>query len=163
VKVTGKRSDNGDEMSVTWTLEMAERAGLLNKQNWKKYPEAMLWARAASQLCRMLFADCFAGATYTPEEIGADEITGDELLHEPPVAAPSQIELETEPEEPVAVDADVEQTIADLTGQLLAVATDENREKIEAAIARNKVSHWSEPAKHVAWLQGQLDRVGAAA
>jgi hypothetical protein len=70
--VTGKRVDNGDTMSATWTLSMAERAGLLNKQNWKRYPEAMLWARAVSQLCRMLFADCFAGATYTTEELGAE-------------------------------------------------------------------------------------------
>lgn len=72
--VTGKRADNGDEMTSTWTLAMAERAGLLNKGNWKKYPEAMLWARAASQLCRMLFADCFAGATYTPEELDGDVV-----------------------------------------------------------------------------------------
>jgi hypothetical protein len=70
--VVGTRKDNGDTMTVTWTLEMAERAGLLSKSNWKKYPESMLWARAASQLCRMLFADCFAGGTYTPEEIGAE-------------------------------------------------------------------------------------------
>jgi hypothetical protein len=67
--VRGKRLDNGDEMTVTWTLAMAERAGLLGKQNWRKYPEAMLWARAVSQLCRELFADCFAGATYVPEEL----------------------------------------------------------------------------------------------
>jgi hypothetical protein len=60
-------------MTSTWTLAMAERAGLANKQNWKRYPEAMLWARAVSQLCRMLFADCFAGATYTTEELGAEQ------------------------------------------------------------------------------------------
>lgn len=68
--VTGRRGDNGDEMTVTWTLAMAERAGLKGKQNWQRYPEAMLWARAVSQLCRMLFPDVFIGATYTPEEIG---------------------------------------------------------------------------------------------
>ena len=45
--VVGTRKDNGDTMTVTWTLEMAERAGLLGKQNWRKYPESMLWARAA--------------------------------------------------------------------------------------------------------------------
>lgn len=72
--VTGTRLDNSDEMTVTWTLQMAERAGLLKKQNWVKYPESMLWARAASQLCRMLFADCFAGATYTPEELDGDAV-----------------------------------------------------------------------------------------
>ncbi len=75
--VKGRRADNGDEMEATWTLAMAERAGLLGKSNWKKYPEAMLWARAASQLCRMLFADCFAGATYTTEELG-EENTDDQ-------------------------------------------------------------------------------------
>jgi hypothetical protein len=76
--VTGTRADNGDTMTATWTLQMAERAGLLGKSNWKKYPEAMLWARAASQLCRMLFADCFAGATYTPEELEAEPSAGDQ-------------------------------------------------------------------------------------
>jgi hypothetical protein len=78
--VTGRRRDNGDTMTVTWTMQMADRAGLTNKQNWRKYPESMLWARAVSQLCRELFADCFAGATYTPEELGADDpppATGD--------------------------------------------------------------------------------------
>jgi hypothetical protein len=72
--VVGKRADNGDEMKVRWTLAMAQRAGLANKSNWTKYPEAMLWARAVSQLCRELFADVFAGSTYTPEELSEDEI-----------------------------------------------------------------------------------------
>ena len=67
--VTGTRKDNGDTMTVTWTIDMAERAGLSEKAVWRKYPESMLWARAVSQLCRMLFADCFAGATYTAEEL----------------------------------------------------------------------------------------------
>jgi hypothetical protein len=67
----GKRHDNGDEFSVTWTMDMAGRAGLRNKHNWKSYPEAMLWARAVSQLCRTLFPDVIAGMGHTPEELGA--------------------------------------------------------------------------------------------
>lgn len=78
--VTGTRADNGDTMTATWTLAMAERAGLVNKSNWKKYPESMLWARAVSQLARMLFADCFAGNTYTPEELDGDISAADESL-----------------------------------------------------------------------------------
>jgi len=70
----GRRADNGDEMSVTWTLAMAERAGLHRKDNWRKYPESMLWARAVSQLARMLFADVLGGLVYTPEELGDDNI-----------------------------------------------------------------------------------------
>src|SRR5579872_1535656 len=75
--VTGKRGDNGDEMSVVWTMEMADRAGLLGKDNWKKYPDSMLWARAVSQLCRMLFADVFAGQTYTPDETELTDLERD--------------------------------------------------------------------------------------
>lgn len=77
--VKGRRTDNGDEMEATFTLEMAEKAGLVNKANWKKHPDDMMWARAVSRLCRRLFADCFAGASYVPEEV---EATADELMDE---------------------------------------------------------------------------------
>lgn len=66
--VGGKRSDTGDQMTVQWTLDMARRAGLTGNDNWKKFPESMLWARAVSQLCRMLFPDVLLGLSYTPEE-----------------------------------------------------------------------------------------------
>lgn len=69
--ITGKRRDTGDEMTVTFTLEDAKRAGLANKNVWKTYPASMCWARALSQLCRMLFPDVVLGAGYTPEELGA--------------------------------------------------------------------------------------------
>lgn len=69
----GRRGDNGDEMTYTFTDAMASRAGLTGKSNWKKYPEAMLWARAVSQLARMLFPDVFAAMhAYTADELGSD-------------------------------------------------------------------------------------------
>lgn len=55
--VHGRRADNGDEMSVAYTLEDAKAAGLLSKDNWKCYPKEMLWARAITILCRRLFGD----------------------------------------------------------------------------------------------------------
>ena len=71
VTAKGVRRDNGDEMSITFTKEMAIRAGLAGKPNWQYYPEAMLWARAVSMLARMLFADVFAAVhVYTPDELG---------------------------------------------------------------------------------------------
>lgn len=78
-RVTGTRRDNGDTMTVTWTIEMAQRANLLGKDNWKKYPESMLWARAVSQLCRMLFPDVLTGMIYTPDEA---ELTAEERVSE---------------------------------------------------------------------------------
>lgn len=69
--VTGRRNDNGDEMTCTFTEEDAVRAKLLHKDNWKMYPDAMLWARAVAMLARRLFSDVFLGAAYVPDEMGA--------------------------------------------------------------------------------------------
>lgn len=89
VTAVGTRADNKDSIEVTWTMGMAERAGLLGKDNWKRYPESMLWARAVSQLCRMLFADCLAGLIYTEDEVeleGAEKVaealSGAQVPHE---------------------------------------------------------------------------------
>ena len=55
--------------AFTFTLADAERAGLLGKDNWKRYPEAMLTARATGKACRAIFADVIAGLGYTPDEV----------------------------------------------------------------------------------------------
>lgn len=65
----GARADTGAEATVRWSLEDAKLAGLTHKDNWKKYPRAMLAARCTSELCRLLFPDVIAGLSYTPEEI----------------------------------------------------------------------------------------------
>ncbi len=116
--VTGKRADNGDEMKVTWTLEMAKRAGLTGKGNWKSYPEAMLWARAVSQLCRMLFADCFAGATHTPEELGDDSAGDTSGVAASTVAPPSDSGLAAN--EPASPADDREFPPVDENGEIIA-------------------------------------------
>ena len=61
----------GDE---TFTIEQAERAGLLKNPTWKSYPEAMLFARALTAGMRSHCPDALNGATpYTPEELGGTE------------------------------------------------------------------------------------------
>jgi hypothetical protein len=61
----------------TFTREMAARVKyhtrsglkpLLEKDNWRNYPEAMYWSRAASDACRTVCPDILAGM-YTPEEL----------------------------------------------------------------------------------------------
>jgi len=64
----GKRSDNGDTFSSTFTYEEAQRAGLTNRQVWKTYTEDMLYARAMSRLARRLFPDVI-GSSYVEGEI----------------------------------------------------------------------------------------------
>lgn len=46
---------------VEYTIEDAQRAGLVGKDNWKKYPADMLVARASVRVGRFMFADVLAG------------------------------------------------------------------------------------------------------
>ncbi len=57
----------------TFTMEMANRAGLVSKGVWTQYPEAMLWARAMTQGAGWFCPDATEGRFYTAEELGADE------------------------------------------------------------------------------------------
>jgi hypothetical protein len=94
--VRGKRRDSGDEMTVTFTMEDARRAGLAGKTNWKQYPQSMCWARAVAQLCRMLFADVTLGLSYTPEELGAD-VDADGAVVDAPARGPALAPMEDSP------------------------------------------------------------------
>lgn len=80
------RSDDPDfENTITWTYDDAVTAGLCEirdgrtyarsqkneKQNWEKYPRAMLRARAISECVRSACPEVLHGAIYTAEELGA--------------------------------------------------------------------------------------------
>lgn len=66
------RHDDPDyTFEVTWTMDDAKRAGSLNKDNWKKYPIAMLKARAITEVAREACPEALMGIAYTPDELGA--------------------------------------------------------------------------------------------
>ena len=81
----GKRLDNGDTMTVTFTIADAKRANLVKNGPWTQYPSSMLWARAVSKLARELFPDVLMGMSYVPEEMG--EVAGVEV----PVVKPAPV------------------------------------------------------------------------
>lgn len=67
--VYGKRTDTGEEHTVTYTIEMAQKGGLIKEKGaWKKTPEDMLFNRAVSRLARRLFTDVI-GIGYVEGEI----------------------------------------------------------------------------------------------
>lgn len=74
VTIVAHRSNWPEERvaRVTWTIEMAAAAGLATKDVWKKYPRAMLKARATSEIGRDTFPDVLLGVSYTPEELDVD-------------------------------------------------------------------------------------------
>jgi hypothetical protein len=56
----------------TFTMDDAAKAGVASKDNWKKYPRNMLFARALSNGQKWYAPDIFNGATvYTPDELDA--------------------------------------------------------------------------------------------
>jgi hypothetical protein len=76
VETTGERCvvDAGrpgqEPTRFTFSLDDAKAAGLLGKDNWKKYPRPMLRARCLSEAARAVFPDVLLGV-YDPDELGA--------------------------------------------------------------------------------------------
>src|ERR1035438_8461866 len=67
------RADDPDfTFEARWTLERAKAADLAGKGTWKKYPAAMLKARAISEVARAACEEALFGLHYTPEELGAE-------------------------------------------------------------------------------------------
>lgn len=73
VTASGRRRGSERWTKVTWTLDDAKRGGLDAKTNWRRWPRAMLIARATAELCRMIFPDVLAGISHTVEELSDGE------------------------------------------------------------------------------------------
>ncbi|CAB4152860.1 hypothetical protein UFOVP605_27 [uncultured Caudovirales phage] len=58
----------GGTVTITWGKAEAQRAGLLNKPQWKNYPRQMMRARCISEGCRTVFPGVAVGV-YTVEEV----------------------------------------------------------------------------------------------
>ena len=92
VRVHRREWAEGDYSELEWTVEDAVRAGLCSIDPdtgrpkarssygkplpWEQYTRAMLRSRAVSEACRAWLPDVVEGASYVPEEVGAD-VDGD--------------------------------------------------------------------------------------
>lgn len=87
--------ENGQSTGQSsFTMSEAQTAGLTGKDNWKKYPSDMLFARAISRGARRHAPGIFGGSpVYTPDELNVDTDeegyidTTHEIIDQPP--APS--------------------------------------------------------------------------
>lgn len=96
VTAAGRRKGSERWTKVTWTMDDAKRGGLDGKTNWRRWPRAMLIARATAELARMVFPDVLAGISHTVEELSdGDTVEGlvdfgpPELVTAAPPAPPS--------------------------------------------------------------------------
>jgi hypothetical protein len=85
--VVAKRKGWPKEVTIEYTIDMAEKAGLLNKDNWKKHPADMLLHKANSRAISRVFPDVCQGmeAVEDLEENRVQEVQA--------VAMPEEVEM----------------------------------------------------------------------
>lgn len=67
--VKGRRRDSSKVETSLWDMDRARRLNLAGKPNWKSQPEAMLVARATTEVGRLIAADALLGMAYSIEEL----------------------------------------------------------------------------------------------
>lgn len=72
-----RADDPGFTYGATWDMQRARQADLLGKTNWRRYPMAMLKARAISECARDACPEVLLGLHYTPDELGAEDDGGE--------------------------------------------------------------------------------------
>ena len=84
-----------------FTIEEAKAAGVTAKDNWRKYPGAMLRARCAAALARAVYPDLVLGV-YDPDELATIDVTptAAPAPAPAPVPAPAPARVETPVEAP---------------------------------------------------------------
>lgn len=95
-RMKGRRRGQDTWQTVDWTIDRAKQLGVATKDNWRSQPQAMLVARATSELARLIAADAILGIGYSAEEIadGAGEPLG---VTTSPQATPTKRVLKRSP------------------------------------------------------------------
>lgn len=65
-------SPKGEQETSTWTIDRAKRAGYTTNPKYQSDPQAMLYAKALSEVSRKLAPDVLLGITYTAEDLQLD-------------------------------------------------------------------------------------------
>lgn len=73
VTVTGT-SPRGETETSTWTIERAKKAGYTSNPKYQSDPQAMLYAKAASEVSRRLAPDVLLGIRYTAEDLELEPV-----------------------------------------------------------------------------------------
>lgn len=89
VTIHGKRADNGDTASVTFSMEDAKKAGLVKSGSaYEKFGAAMMWHRALSLLGVQLFPDVI----FEPDDFGESLHQSDAKSFSNPIDVESSID-----------------------------------------------------------------------
>ncbi|MDW8358091.1 hypothetical protein [Thermus sp.] len=146
----------GGTVRLSWTIEDARRAGLLERKgsNWLRYPRAMLRARVISEGVRTVYPGVAVGV-YTPEEVV-------EMAQEVP---PPREPLEAKPEPTKALESPSEdkpkrERIRGLL-KALGLSKEEARQLASLVVEREVASFGDLEPLEVDLLVAELERLVA--
>src|SRR5690606_30549775 len=108
VTVAGQRRGSEHVERVTWTYARAKKAGYTSNKKYDTDPQAMLWARAASDVARRMAPDALAGLDTSVEElqyVDAVDVTPARPRRESAAALLTQAAPEAEAHEPQTVES----------------------------------------------------------
>ncbi|MDK8450969.1 hypothetical protein [Corynebacterium mastitidis] len=72
VTVTGT-SPRGEMETSTWSIDRAKKAGYTSNKKYASDPQAMLYAKALSEVCRKLAPDVLLGIRYAAEDLELEQ------------------------------------------------------------------------------------------
>lgn len=131
---------NGHEEVSTWTIDRAAQAGYTSNALYKKIPEQMLYAKAATEVCRKIAPHVLMGIAYSTEELrleGAVKATATRKDRPSRGSSGLRAALEQKPERDVQ-DADVEEEPEGLSEAASLAASDiqtvEDRNRIKGIL-----------------------------
>ena len=74
-RVTVKaESPRGEVEQATWDIARATKAGYTSNAKYKSDPQAMLYSKAASEVCRKIAPDVLLGIAYSAEELELEPV-----------------------------------------------------------------------------------------
>lgn len=113
---------SGEQETSTWTIDRAKKAGYTSNKKYQTDPQAMLYAKAASEVSRRLAPDVLLGIKYAAEDLELEPVkmnaTRQDVAQQALSAPAPKKKQEPEPE-PAGDDdqfvEDVKNALADLT------------------------------------------------
>ncbi|MCU1617367.1 MAG: hypothetical protein JWO98_4907 [Frankiales bacterium] len=69
VVMGGKRKGSTHEEFAKWDIDRARKAGYTANAKYQSSPQEMLWAKAASEICKKIASDVLAGVPLTVEDL----------------------------------------------------------------------------------------------
>ena len=111
---------SGEQESSTWTIDRAKKAGYTSNKRYQTDPQAMLYAKAASEVSRRLAPNVLLGIKYAAEDLELEPVKMNATRQDvaaQAVSAPApkmRQEREQEPEDDQFVQ-DVKAALAELT------------------------------------------------